>query len=422
MSLRKLVKNTRCWKFVNTKPGKYVKFFILLLLGMINLGVDWYFYAKIQLIQPGLVYGPISDSIKWATLSFCIISVITFIIEVIQNADDLLIDRKLPFLSQSMTNFLVIFIEDIPLLVLNLVVTLCRDGEPTVISVVKASLGIAVVVIRLILMLVVFWLLTEGKKSRFTLFTDIFSTFGLLIIAGISISIQLLNNFPTNSNGLIQTADPASFNQMNYVREKYLNSVGVYARWPLDADLPNTMDNYLWLADINEIIDNSYVSIQIRSSLNLSSPTSNYTLCIAKKSQQCFQIVNQNWANQLSLSEVDVTRLNGVGYDIGFSKEPAQDYKYLVGFIDYNINRLMANQSSCQLTKISSLIYAKFPASSVSTNSTYLKGQGNTGSYSFYSFNTDLLTVDRIWRTGIIGCAMSGDLSPKLNLEIRLSC
>lgn len=41
-----LVRNTCLWKFLNTKPGKYVKFFIMLILDLINVIVDWYFYAK----------------------------------------------------------------------------------------------------------------------------------------------------------------------------------------------------------------------------------------------------------------------------------------------------------------------------------------------------------------------------------------
>ena len=189
MNLRRAVKDTWCWKFINTKPGKYIKFFIMLLLDMINLGVDWYFYAKVELYQPGLVYGPPESSIRWSILVFCIISCISFIIETIQNADDLFIHKKIPFLSQSFSNFCVIFFEDIPLLVLNLIVTLCRDGDPTVISVVKASVGIAVVVLRFVLMLLVYWLF-DTKKNRFSTICDILSSIGLFIVAGISISIQ----------------------------------------------------------------------------------------------------------------------------------------------------------------------------------------------------------------------------------------
>ena len=122
-------------------------------------------------------------------MAFCNISILSFVIETVQNADDLFEKKKIPFLTQSLANFLVIFFEDIPLLVLNLIVTLCRDGEPTTISLVKASVGIAVVALRFLLMVFVYWLF-DSKKSRFTFFIVILSTFGLFVIALLSITIQ----------------------------------------------------------------------------------------------------------------------------------------------------------------------------------------------------------------------------------------
>ena len=103
--------------------------------------------------------------------------------------DDLFEKKKFPILTQSFSNFLVIFFEYIPLLTLNLIVTLCRDGEPTTISLVKASVGICVVALRFLLMVLVYWIF-DSKKSRFTFFIDILSTFGLFVIALVSISIQ----------------------------------------------------------------------------------------------------------------------------------------------------------------------------------------------------------------------------------------
>ena len=44
--MKGLVKNTWLFKFLNTRRGKYVKFFILLILDLINVIVDWYFYTK----------------------------------------------------------------------------------------------------------------------------------------------------------------------------------------------------------------------------------------------------------------------------------------------------------------------------------------------------------------------------------------
>lgn len=43
---------------------KFLKFFVLLILGVVNLGVDWFFYTRVELIQPGLIYGPPNETLK----------------------------------------------------------------------------------------------------------------------------------------------------------------------------------------------------------------------------------------------------------------------------------------------------------------------------------------------------------------------
>ena len=112
-------------------------------------------------------------------------------------------------------------------------------------------------------------------------------------------------------------------------------------------------------------------------------------------------------------------------YNLHISKEPAQHYKYLIGFIDYNINThdlLVKNSSeSCkELPRVSSMIYAKYTGLFDDKTNTNMKNYD--GKLSFYNFFDDLLSVDKFWKTGIVGCKMSGDLGPKINKKIRLEC
>ena len=99
-----------------------------------------------------------------------------------------------------------------PLLVLNLMIALCRDGDVTYISLAKASLCIVCVIIRFVLMILVYWIF-EKKKSRFEFTCDIISTIGLVAVAILSVTIQLLNNFPIDRNGLIKIVDPDTFDR-----------------------------------------------------------------------------------------------------------------------------------------------------------------------------------------------------------------
>jgi hypothetical protein len=430
MQLKKRSCFGRC---VNTRPGKYFKFIVLLVLDLVNLCVDWFFFLKIQLAEPGLVYGPVNEYIKWSTFTFCCVSIFSFIVESLQNGDDLFCKRKIKFLNQSFSNFSIIFFEDIPLLVLNLIVTMCRDGEPSMISVIKASVCIGVVFIRLMLMIFIHWVF-ETKKSKFEFVLDIMSTVGLFVIATMSVTIQLLNSFPTNAHGLLQISDPTQFNRMSYATGKYLNGVGIYSQWPLDTANQTKHEEakkYIFLANITEVINNTYVSINIRTNHTLNNE--NYTLCFTKLGQNtCYLVRGDTNAVMMSAEESNIILANDLylnknGYDLAIMRMPAQEYKYKIGYLDYNLNRLVVNannseEQACVNSEADNLFYAKYTAFSVSKNDSFLRSSNEDGEYAFYNYNYDLLTVDKFWRTGIIGCEMSGDLGPKLSRNLRLSC
>lgn len=410
MNIQKAVKNTCCWRFINTKPGKYVKFYILFLFDIINLIIDWYFYLKVELIKPGLVYGPPELRLKQIIFGFCCISVLSFIIETIQNADDLLEKKKISFLTQSLSNFLVILFEDIPLLSLNLIITLCRDGEPTIISVAKASVVIFAVIIRFILIVVLNWFI-DTKKTRFSIILDMLSTFGILIMAFLSVSIHLLNNFPTTAQGEIEIPNPVYFNHMSYATDKYLRNVGIFTQWPIDNQENET--SYIWLSDITDVIEVVNLPIKIRTDFALEKQK--YTLCIEKFNQNsCFKFekaefrILQDDKNFLESNLYEV-------YEIKLTKEPEQGNKYKLGYISLNVNRYELDKNGsriCSKVNPNSVIYAKHKDFHDSLEKSYLIQ--DMDNFLFFS-KMDLITVDRLWFPGIFKCRMSGDLGPKLD-------
>lgn len=58
--------------------------------------------------------------------SFCILSSVGYLIELIHNVDDLSEKPKLRLLDPSLTNFIDIVVTDLPMLTLNLLVTACH--------------------------------------------------------------------------------------------------------------------------------------------------------------------------------------------------------------------------------------------------------------------------------------------------------
>lgn len=428
MGLRSCMKNTWCWKFTNTKPGKIIKFIVLLILDLIDVAIDWYFYAKVKLIEPGLIYGPPENSFKWAVFAFCIVSTIALLIETIQNADDLFAKKKIPFLSQSLANFITIVFEDVPLLVLNLMLTLCRDGDVSVISLTKATLCIACVIVRFLLMILVYWIF-DRKKTRLEYILDLISTIGLLVVAVLSVSIQLLNNFPIDNNGLIKITKPENFNRLHFLQDKYLNNVGIYMKWPPISSQNGIYENTeLWLADINELFSNVEIQMQIRFNKNIiKDDKTDYKMCIMKSTananlNDCYRISNKTYI--VKISELD-TQMS-YGYNIRMIKRSSEEFKYLLGYIDYNIKTYQDNR--CFNTNIDDnlLTYAKYLPKYDNTNKTidnlYFKYNEGINYYTLFNLYYDLNVADKIWKTGIIGCNTNGDKKPKLNTNIEISC
>jgi hypothetical protein len=148
-----------------------------------------------------------------------------------------------------------------------------------------------------------------------------------------------------------------------------------------------------------------------------------FTFCLEKtRTETCFLIRNSTNINEINSSDPISLKYE---YNLHISKEPAQHYKYLIGFIDYNINShdlsLRNSSESCkELPSISSMIYARYAGLSVDKTNAIMKNADEK--LSFYNFFDDLLSVDKFWKTGIVGCKMSGDLGPKINKRIRLEC
>lgn len=402
---------------------KFLKFFGLLVFGLVNLCVDWFFYTRIELIEPGLIYGPPDQNLKLIIFIFCVISSVGFVIEIIHNIDDLAPKRKLIFLSQSLTNFIVIVFTDLPLIVLNLIITACHDGQPTFISLVKSSVCIGMFVVRFILMIAYRCCARKKIKSQFKFVIDLLSTIGLIAVVLISIKIQLLRIFPTRaSGGFFRISDPAKFKTMDFVKFKYLNDVGIFVKWPLsEQDNRSQNSSYLWLADINDVIDETFLKVTIKTDYAITQDEL-YHMCFVKmKKTECFRLDKNTYYFDKVSNSLNMEHFNT--YDLMITKEPAQAYRYLLGYIDYNMNKVTThkqNTSCLNNQRVDSMLYAKFLPFWQSEKKSFLRQMGNR--FTFYNNNIDLQTVDNFWRTGIFGCHMTGDLGPKFNQRILIDC
>lgn len=288
---------------------------------------------------------------------------------------------------------------------------------------------------------------------------DVLSTIGLFLVVLISVKIQLLRIFPTRaSGGFFRVSDPFKFKNMDFVRFKYLDNVGIYAQWPFinnQQDINNNATgnelSYLWLADINEVIDETFLGIRIRTDYE-QNRNGNYTLCLTKsrlegKKPLFFKVENiiywynfdyifdfiecykmnkdTGYFNKVSSgtardrAALQVTSL--VTYNMLITKEPRQAYRYLHGYIDYNMNKIFDDQRECVSNQeVGSILYAKFMPFVEGESKSHMRPMADR--FSLFNREVDLQTVDKYWRTGVLSCQMTGDLGPKYNQRLRVEC
>lgn len=419
------------------KP-KYLKFFVLFILGFVNLSVDWFFYTRIELIEPGLVYGPPEHILKTTIFSFCICATIGFFLEIIYNLDSCCNrkNRRLRFISHSLTNFISVVVTDLPILTLNLIVTACHDGNPTLISIAKSSICIIIVTVRSIFM-IIHKCFSARQKTRklWKSILDIISACSLVAVFLISIKIHLLRVFPISGYSLKINVNPLEFKTLDFMSSKYFNGVGIYAAintlnpgMNKETSLYNNKKisgAYIWLADINEVIQETYLKLNIRT--NYHDRNSNFSLCLSKSNAQIYNeecYIFDSKSQHLTHINNNQTLINGKydSYYMIISYTPAQAYKHLLGYLDYNLKYENSTSKECTDANISSLLYAKFLPAWPEKHKSHLKNHGRPDRFFFYNKNIDLYTVDKLWRTGVINCKMSGDLGPKLNQRIQMTC
>ena len=107
-------------------------------------------------------------------------------------------------------------------------------------------------------------------------------------------------------------------------------------------------------------------------------------------------------------------------YEMVITKEPAQSYRYLLGYIDYNMNKVSSDGACTSNQVVGSMLYAKFMPFWEGETKSHLRPMGDR--FALFNRGIDLQTVDKFWRTGVFGCQMSGDLGPKFNQRLRIDC
>ena len=311
--------------------------------------------------------------------------------------------NRLTSLFGQITNCLSLWLEDVPLLTLNLLLVICNDGEVTYISLAKAIIGIVAALLRSLSIVLNKWLIRHDyqRKDHLSQFFNTISTAGVILVFLISTSIHIIASLPIDNYGRIHLGKPSDFQQFKFAHQKYFDDVGLFLRFP------NTIDQYIYVADIEHVIENS--STHVMFSIN----EKENVFCLNRTNQLCFIQMNDSkiLPYDQSLNE------KFINYSFIFEFRHPDTY-YLLGDIVYNIIRCDFKNFYIDDNKFS-LRYFQYKPIENKTMTTMIFDSYNQ-TYRFYDKETDFLSIENLWKTGLSRCASTSSFTPHRFQEVSI--
>ncbi|CAG5114658.1 unnamed protein product [Candidula unifasciata] len=438
---------------MKSKGCKIAIHIFALFVSILDFISDWLFYENARALEQGLVYGPVEPTQVTAILVFCIIGTVLFIAEIIAfviELRDLLgeNDDGGKDLYQEILSAVITWCEDIPQLIISVVILLCREEAVSIFQLVKAALSIVGIVVDIVLTFKRYWRQRHFHRP-FRIVRSILAP-GMLVLLGLSIAVFVLTQTEAKDNGGVAFRQPASVIDDHLSDNKYFDGVNVFLR---DSGLPESMkddkksDKWMRLFSIYELKDSNQMSVKLTHShcgcgdfdigiwfKTAKTNTEDWTLfgCYSVESET--EIINPQ-PNSTCLNNMD----SGSSYDVVYIdfrfENPGTNWFYktmIFGQIYFNckiyINgtcrscHFVSSSTEEQQQDLQFLSYFRVNNPIAVNNNTYFySGNGNEARY-FNSGLGDITSVDEVWKTGWSKCASTGGISPVLDSQMKIEC
>ena len=238
----------------NRKLLKYTFFIVKELVDSI---LDWLLYYQLSSLEEGLVVGPVDVGTLRSLLVFCCTGTVLGVLDISNRLYDLYTGN--PFVDIAFTETLVMYLEDIPQLMIGFIIILCR-GNTEVLLALVLKVGIILVAS----MVTVF--LSCGRcheKQNIKTFSHLFGTVVVLLIA--------INTFSTLVMVMIDLPVHLAFYVLAAGSDtrfmSYMDNVSIY----VDTDhLPFHSSNITWihLFDIDDILRHGEITSRVTTDPN----------------------------------------------------------------------------------------------------------------------------------------------------------
>ena len=400
------------------RPVQLIAFFILLLINVIDLTSDWLFYNDMNLLQKGLVFGPIRSSYLTALLVFSIVGVLTFLLELICGGREIFQPDKASWIDIEFVSTFTVWIEEIPQITVSVLIASCREEVVSIFRISKASIVIIACLIRLIIAIFRFWLRRRNEnKNNYKTFWFIVSVVGIVLCLAGSTMVFVFS-YCDNAD-YIKSKKPIEFNQMNRDTIRYYYRVGIYLdgrELPMNAQT-SMNDDWIKLIDLTDIERNIYPAKKIKFSKTGSIKIQIQTILDRDskpwkvENAECYN-TNDKWVVSNTSHCQNLFDTNETTADITIYFNFIQQSKYLImGDVKYNtLNTTSPTGCSNSSGNYTELPLKYFKAKPM-INDTFPK---------FYKL-ADLVPISEAWQTGYSKCKHAGSESPHWDNSITIN-
>lgn len=425
-----------CIRVRNKMWFKVFVFLVVLGLDSADLISDWLLFRDVFSTEEGLVYGPPEDALTYALLSFSILGTLTFLFEVVNLWWEIFRDN--PWIDSDLASSITIWVEDVPQIIINVLIVLCREEAISYFQLVKASVLIIGVVIRIIVSLIRYCSkknLKEAKKhtpeSRRHVAYRVFIMFGLMCVLGGSIAIFMLTQFERHPDGSIQFNLPKTAFEGKFHEEKYFDNVSIYLNHPvLDSSTGNSDVQFIRLISIYDIRNKADKIFKLSYDENTKT---NFIIWESDNSR------NLQTKECFSINKVTKLVTISPSCSASFITSQKSEFTFKFHFLHPSIPELIFGDITYNV-KVQENGNCHDPTSDIVTNPNQRSGTGNARSAvihyyrthlssdshllttRLYEYPSDLTDIAEIWKTGFASCESSGSLAPHRDTSLSTAC
>lgn len=418
-----------------------------LLVNALDFISDWLFYVSTKEVEKGLVYGPIDPIQVTALLVFSIIGSVGFVVEIVvfffelKKDDDHHGDVFLDLFSG-----IIIWIEDIPQVIISFSIALCREEAISIFQLTKAGIVLVGTVITVTATLIRFCKKCDSTPRVCAV--RLILMLGILIEGGFAVGIFYLTQTELDTHGDVAFKVPTTVFDDHLSDHQYLTNVHVFIShldifdaWNLDTNKHDLVVNWLRLFSLNGLKEKSWLSFKLNYQhvgiqvVNMAiwfiagiQAHSNATWTLS----QCYSI-NQNTAEVTVLP--DTTCVHEI-LDGNSSTSLFLDFRYeqpdkgmfyqkrIFGEIFFNMRVCNDGSSNDTHSFIPPVMLHYFHVSNLETdgNVTHLYTDRTEVVRFYRNQSPDMTDVVDVWKTGWNKCSSTGSLSPVLDRNIKIEC